>query len=177
MAYSAKNWVLGDPITESDLERIENGIAAVTTAFEANDTLQSILSELSVPTDQTITGVTANINTYYRHGTYRVIADVTPAINGRLLINGHLTLKHSASGNPDIAMAFLSDTGTLIKAGPMTNRYRDSTACPVTLGFSYVVNVTAGVRTQIHLGVSSSIAGTITLVGGRCYVDTVLVPR
>lgn len=176
MAYTPKDWALSDDITEVDLDHIEQGIADVTDDFEAlRDTLAT--AGLVISTNRTAS-VDDNINTYTRPSSpYLVVATVTPTVNSRLILSGFVTLLHSAtSGTPGLAWGILTDAGSIVQHGPYMTRCRESATTSVALPVGGAVDLTADVEYTLHLGVSSTVAGTITIVGGRSEITATVIP-
>ena len=178
MPYSPKTWALSDPITATDLNRIEEGIATVTDGLNETDALISVAPSLIV-TSNNVVAVSNNIVTYNCPNPHLVVADITPAVNSRLVIVGYVTLLHSVlTATPDLSWGLVDGTsGALLRQGAKANRSRESQTMPVAIPLSASFNLTAGTRTLIHLGVSASVAGDVTIQGNGCSITGIVLPR
>ena len=169
--YIPKDWALADPITPTDLQRMENGIAAVFGTLATSVDFASI-AEVSV-------AVTADVDAYHQPGTPIVLFSVTPTVNSRLILTGYVTLKFGGDlGTPDLSWAVVQDTGALLLPGSIGNRSRASKNQPVCLPVGGAIELNAYETTTMHLAMSSSLAGTVSIWGsGRTHITGVLLPR
>lgn len=170
MPYTPTDWVLTDSITDTDMDRIETGIGTV---FDC----------LSAPVDfevvsNTAVTVTASIDTYAQPGTPIQVFSLTPTFNARLLLGGFVTLRYGSNdGTPDLSWAIKQSTGDTLVVGGVANRSRESANQPVCIPVGGMIDLAANTTLTARLAVSSSAAGTVTVVGeGRTHITGLLLP-
>lgn len=170
MAYTPKDWVLGEAISDTDMDRIETGIDTLATAL-------STVVDFEVVSNTAVT-VTASIDTYAQPGTPIQVFSITPTFNARLLLGGFVTLRYGSNeGTPDLSWAIKRSTGDTLVVGAVANRSRESMNQPVCLPIGGVIEISANTTMIGQLAVSSSASGTVTVVGGgRTHITGLLLP-
>lgn len=169
--YVPKDWTLDDPITELDLDHIEQGISAISRSLATSVDFQAEGSSIVVH-------VPAGIDSFTQPATPIVLFTVTPPADARLVLTGFITLKFSpATGTPDLSWAIKQNTGATLLVGSIGNRSRESANQPVCMPVGGAIELVKDQPITMHLAVSSSIAGDITVWGyGRTHITGVLIP-